>query len=145
MSYLPMEGTEVYRLACRLANEVYGLVLQWPNFAQETVGKQFIRSIDSIAANLVEGDARVSDPDSIRFFRYSRSSSREACHWIRQPHARDLLAENVTIDLLAGVESCGKMISGLIHHRQKGPTNPFAREDLAAYGTNTLPNDRMTQ
>jgi four helix bundle protein len=55
MATVPFEQLEVYRLAERLSDEVWGIVLPWNNFARDTVGKQLVRAADSVGANLAEG------------------------------------------------------------------------------------------
>jgi four helix bundle protein len=42
--------------------------MTWQNLAQETIGKQFIRAIDAISANIAEGFGRYSKKDKIRFY-----------------------------------------------------------------------------
>ncbi len=46
---------EVYRLAEELADKVWEIVQGWGSFAMTTVGRQIVRSSDSIGANIAEG------------------------------------------------------------------------------------------
>jgi four helix bundle protein len=41
-----------------LGEEVYSIVVEWNYFDKDTIGKQLVRSVDSIAANLSEGVGR---------------------------------------------------------------------------------------
>ena len=41
-----------------LAEKVWSQVINWDYFLKDTIGKQLIRSVDSIAANLSEGFGR---------------------------------------------------------------------------------------
>ncbi|MCU0451074.1 MAG: four helix bundle protein [Bernardetiaceae bacterium] len=50
--YLKLKDIEAYRIAFHLSNRVWQLVFKWDNFARDTVGKQFVRAVDSISANL---------------------------------------------------------------------------------------------
>ena len=52
---MPIEQLEAYRLAARLADGVWDIVLTWDNFARDTVGKQFVRAADSIGVSLAVG------------------------------------------------------------------------------------------
>ena len=70
----------VYRLAERIADEVWRMVRCWDRLAQETVGKQLIRSIDSVGANLAEGTGRGSYQDHRRFILIARGSLYETRH-----------------------------------------------------------------
>lgn len=46
------QDLEVYKLAEKLANEVWNIVRTWKNFEKDTVGKQIVRSADSVCANI---------------------------------------------------------------------------------------------
>jgi len=63
------ENLEVYKLAERLADEIWSVVLRWDYFARDTVGKQLVRAADSIGANIAEGTGRRSFQDNRRFVR----------------------------------------------------------------------------
>jgi hypothetical protein len=52
------EDLEVYKLAEKLANEIWHIVRDWDYFAKDTIGKQIVRSADSISANIAEGRGR---------------------------------------------------------------------------------------
>jgi four helix bundle protein len=88
------ENLEIYQLSEKLADEVWNIVLDWSSLAQDTVGKQMIRSTDSIGANIAEGSGRGSDKDYIRFLRMARGSLNETRHWLRRSYKRKLLTEN---------------------------------------------------
>ena len=61
------ENLVIYQLAEKLADEIWEIVLDWNNLAQDTVGKQIIRSADSIGANIAEGSGRGTPQDNRRF------------------------------------------------------------------------------
>src|SRR5437870_3035909 len=63
------ENLRVYRLSEKLADEIWDLVLTWDHFAKDTVGRQLVRSGDSIGANIAEGSGRGSYQDNRRFVR----------------------------------------------------------------------------
>jgi four helix bundle protein len=58
MSYHSLEDLEVYRFAETFSDEIWFLVSEWDNFAKDTIGKQIVRSADSISANIAEGYGR---------------------------------------------------------------------------------------
>ena len=47
------------------------------------MGDQFIRSTDSVAANIAEGYGRYHYLDRIRFYYNARASLLEAIHWVK--------------------------------------------------------------
>ena len=85
------EDLEVYRLAEKLACEVWGMVMTWDNFAKDTVGKQLIRAADSICANIAEGRGRWNLKDNQRFIRIARGSLYETTSLLRLSYVRKLM------------------------------------------------------
>ncbi len=85
------ENLRVYRLAERLSDMVWTIVLGWDRLAQDTVGKQLVRAVDSIGANIAEGCGRGSFKDNRRFVRVARGSLNETKHWLRRAFVRGLL------------------------------------------------------
>ena len=85
------ETLDVYRLAEKLADEIWTVVRTWDRFARETVGMQMVRAADSIGANIAEGTGRGSFQDNRRFVRTARASLNETKHWLRRAHRRRLL------------------------------------------------------
>jgi len=45
------EDLDVYRLAEELSDRIWDIVSNWPNFPQNTLGYQLVKSADSIGAN----------------------------------------------------------------------------------------------
>ena len=91
MARTNFENLRVYQLSEELADEIWDIVLSWNNFAKDTVGKQIVRSADSIGANIAEGEGRGSFQDNRRFVKISRGSLQETQHWLRRAFKRNLL------------------------------------------------------
>ena len=87
------EKLEVYQLAEKLANEIWNVVAQWEYFAKDTIGKQIVRSADSVGANIAEGNGRYSIRDNQRFVRIARGSLYETIHWLRLACYRKLISD----------------------------------------------------
>jgi four helix bundle protein len=85
------ENLQVYQLAETLADEIWEIVVKWNGFAKNTVGKQLVRSVDSIGANIAEGTGRGSYKDNQRFVKIARGSLYETKHWLRRAYRRKLL------------------------------------------------------
>lgn len=94
-NYLKLENISSYQKSYDLANQVWDVVLKWDYFAKDTIGKQFVRSTDSISANIAEGFGRYSKKDKIRFYRISLGSLEETFDWISKSSARLLMNENI--------------------------------------------------
>jgi four helix bundle protein len=58
MSYHNLEDLEVYQLAEQFGDEIWFEVMNWEYFAKDAIGKQTVRSADSIGANIAEGYGR---------------------------------------------------------------------------------------
>jgi four helix bundle protein len=84
------EKLATYRYAAELGDAVWRTVLGWPAYARWTLGKQLIRSADSVAANIAEGAGRRRDADRGRFYVIARGSLYETEHWIARARARGL-------------------------------------------------------
>ena len=88
------EKLQVYKLAEDLADGIWTVVLKWDYLAKDTVGKQMIRSADSIGANIAEGTGRGTLEDNRRFIRMARGSLYETQHWLRRAYKRSLLSKH---------------------------------------------------
>ncbi|MBD1938223.1 four helix bundle protein [Microcoleus sp. FACHB-68] len=118
------EDLEVYKLAESLANNIWDIVKQWNTFAQDTIGKQIVRSADSICANIAEGRGRYNDQDNRRFVKIARGSLYETINWLRLAYARQLLSSEqvgrlkpITDELLPKLNAYLKSI-GHREHRE---------------------------
>ena len=83
----------VYQLSEKLADEIWSIVKAWDDFSKDTVGKQLVRSIDSVGANLAEGHGRYGHQDNKRFIHIARGSLNETRHWLRRAYTRNLLTK----------------------------------------------------
>jgi four helix bundle protein len=93
MARTNFEKLRVYQLSEKLADQIWDVVLGWNNFARDTVGKQVVRSADSVGANVFEGCGRGRFLDNKRFVRMARGSLNETQHWLRRAYKRNLLTK----------------------------------------------------
>ena len=91
MAKTNFESLQVYKLAERLADDIWAIVVRWNVFARDTVGKQLVKAADSIGANIAEGTGRGTFVDNRRFVRIARGSLNETQHWLRRAYKRQLL------------------------------------------------------
>jgi len=101
--YLDLRDIGAYTIAFELSNEVWNIVLKWDYFAKDTVGKQLVRAIDSISANIAEGFGRYTKKDKVNFYRYSFGSIKESMDWVEKAKIRNLLSaeqyQSITLKL----------------------------------------------
>ena len=81
----------VYQLAEKISNEIWFIVKKWDDFPKDTMGKQIVRSADSVGANIAEIPGRYSYQDNQRFVKIARGSLNETRPWLRLAYARNLL------------------------------------------------------
>lgn len=85
------ENLQIYKLAESLADEIWNIVGNWEQFAKDTIGKQIVRSVDSIGANIAEGTERHNFADHQHYIRQAFSSLNETRYWLRRAYTRHLL------------------------------------------------------
>lgn len=119
MATLPFHELNVYQVAEQLSDLIWDIVKGWPNLARDTVGKQLVRSADSIGANIAEGNGRGTPSDNRRFVRMARGSFNETRHWLRRSFRRDLLSKEQSAQLQPLVERLGPLINGLLRSIEK--------------------------
>lgn len=92
--YLQLGNIDCYKRAYNLSNYVWEIVINWDWFPKQTLGSQFIRSIDSISANIAEGFGRYHKKDKIRFYRVSYGSISESLDWNQKAFTRSLVTKD---------------------------------------------------
>ncbi len=83
---------KVYQLSRELAHLVWNTVIPWDFLSKKTIGDQWIRSTDSISANIAEGYGRYFFNDTIKFYYYSRGSHFESHDWFCKAQERTLIS-----------------------------------------------------
>lgn len=112
--FLALSDLHAYKNAFALSNTVWSIVLRWKIFAQDTIGKQFVRSIDSIAANIAEGFGRYGKKDKIHFYRYAYGSVMESIDWLEKAKVRKLMTNDEYLTIKKNLEELPKQIHILI-------------------------------
>jgi four helix bundle protein len=117
------EDLRVYRLAEKLADEVWDMAWKWGAFARNTVGGQLVRSADSVGANIAEGCGRGSYQDNRRFIRMARGSLYETRHWLRRAFRRQLLSESQIKSLKPLIDELGPKLNAYLKSIGPSSTN----------------------
>ena len=90
---MKFEDLEVYRLSMDLSDKIWDIVLTWEYFQKDTIGKQWVRAIDSGSANISEGFGRNTFKDQRSFYYFSRGSLCESKTWLEKSRRRNLINE----------------------------------------------------
>jgi four helix bundle protein len=99
MKFIALEDLVVYRLSRELSKIAWIAYqkLDWKQ--QKLIGDQFLRSTDSIGANIAEGYSRFHFLDRVKFYYQARASLAEAAnHWL------PLLVERTLIEKILAEE-----------------------------------------
>ena len=114
MSLSTINDLEIYREAMSLGESVWSLVVAWDFLAKDTVGKQLVRSADSIAANISEGYGRYHFKENQKFCYYARGSLEETQTWIEKSVRRNLVEKDQGRQLYKQLETLKKRLNAYI-------------------------------
>ncbi|MFA5418734.1 MAG: four helix bundle protein [Bacteroidales bacterium] len=80
--FIALKDLKVYQPARELSSKAWDVYCNLTFEHKKIMGDQFIRSMDSIGANIAEGHGRFPAMDQVKFYLYSRRSMLEAhSHW----------------------------------------------------------------
>ena len=111
---MKLEEFRVYQMSMDLGEEVWNIVIKWDYFAKDTVGKQLVRAIDSVAANLSEGYGRYHYKEAKNFSYYSRGSLYESKTWITKAKRRKLIPEETFEEMIKSIDNIGVKLNNYI-------------------------------
>jgi four helix bundle protein len=121
--FLKLNDIETYRIAFKLSNHVWDIVLKWDYFSKDTIGKQFVKAVDFISANIAEGFGRYFKKDKVKFFRYGVGSLYEYLDWNEKSHVRKILSEEEYSTIFSELIKLPKAINSLILFTNKKITS----------------------
>jgi four helix bundle protein len=82
-NFIELKNLEVYQLSRKLSSIAWIIFCRLNFEDKKHIGDQFLRSVDSIGANIAEGYGRFHYLDKVRFYYNSRGSHYEAfTHWL---------------------------------------------------------------
>lgn len=114
--YLTPDDIGSYQKAFVLSNEIWGIVAGRDNLAKYSIGVQYVKSIDSISANIAEGFGRYFKKDKIKFYYYSRGSVIESIDWTEKSWSEKLLTQEKYSKIINELKSLVWEISHLIKY-----------------------------
>uniref|UniRef100_A0A7C4M2L9 Four helix bundle protein n=1 Tax=candidate division CPR3 bacterium TaxID=2268181 RepID=A0A7C4M2L9_UNCC3 len=99
--YINLGNLDVYKLALDLSIKCWDFYKHFDWETRKIEGTQFIRSIDSIGANIAEGYGRFHYLDRIRFYYNSRGSLLESKHWVFLLYKREKISKIEYDDIIS--------------------------------------------
>ena len=111
---MDLEKLEIYTISMELGEQVWTLVDLWKYFEKDTIGKQLVRSADSVSANISEGFGRFHYNDSRHFFYFARGSLYETRTWIQKARNRKLITLDDHNDLTVKINRLGVKLNNFI-------------------------------
>jgi len=102
--YVKLGDLLVYRKSIELGDIAWAIYdkMEWTD--KKIMGDQFIRSIDSFGANIVEGHGRYHYLDRIKFYYIARASLNESKHWMFLLHRRNKVDKEIYDKFLSKAE-----------------------------------------
>lgn len=110
-----------------IAEKIWIVVDGWDYFSKDTVGKQLVMAMDSVAANLSEGYGRYHFRENIHFSYYSRGSLSETKTWLTKARNRKLLTAPDYLFFSQQIDEIGVRLNNYI--RSIGKTNNHKDND----------------
>jgi len=126
MEIVDLRDLEVYQLSEKLSDIIWNIVLRWDYFAKDTIGKQLVKSSDSIGANIAEGYGRYHYRENKNFCYFARGSLEETKTWLRKSVRRGLIDQSIHQEMFDIIEKLPKFLNSYIK----------------SIGTNRMTNDR---
>jgi len=109
-----LEDLRVYQSALELSRMAWEIYCRLPKEFRYDMGSQFIRSVDSIGANIAEGFGRFHYKDKIKFYYNARGSLWEAKHWLYLLHKRDFIDKTQFELFVNSIQQTGKQLNNFI-------------------------------
>ncbi len=109
-----LNDLRVYRSAIELSDRAWTIYSTLPKEYRFHMGTQFLRSIDSIGANIAEGFGRFHYKDKIKFYYNARGSLWESKHWIYLFYKRELLDQKTFDEFMKKIQKTGKLLNNFI-------------------------------
>lgn len=140
-----VENLEVLKTAEGLVDGGWKSCSGWNHFARETVGKQLVRAVDSVGANIAESFGRFHYGEKVQFLYYARGSVFETKYWMNRSRQRNLIAEPEIQNYLDELGLLAKQLNGFLAYikkqRQNSKTAKKIREPEPTYAVTGIHNE----
>jgi four helix bundle protein len=142
MKFDEIENLRIYQQAEEIADRIWTIVAPWGSFSKETVGRQLVRSADSIGANIAEGYGRFHLKENVRFLYVARGSLVETRFWMKRALTRKLIDQESYQGLLRQLDHLLPQLNAFINGKRKQDHQRTAKQ-LSAKNT-PLPSHLTT-
>ena len=113
-TFMRLDQLEVYNLALELSHNCWEIYQNMDWRIKKIIGDQFMRSTDSVGANIAEGFGRFHFLDKIKFYYTSRGSISESKHWLNLMLDRKILDQSKFNELNNLLQAISIKLSNLI-------------------------------
>ena len=136
-----LEDLTLLQKAEEVADSNWKLVQSWNDFDRQTLGKQFVRALDSVGANVAEAFGRFHYGDKINFLYYARGSVFESKYWLNRAQKRGLISDEThrmyakkLTDIAVRINN---FVRSLKKQRSSKPASNVLKESGPVYHTKT--------
>ena len=92
-NYIGLKNLEVYIISRQLSTIASKIFCRMSFEDKKHIGDQFLRSVDSVGANIAEGYGRFHNMDKVRFYDNARASHFEAFdQWLERMYERERIS-----------------------------------------------------
>ena len=106
-----LEDLQILQDSEQVADSVWKVVAVWEDFARDTIGKQLVRAVDSIGANVAESYGRFHFGEKRQFLYYGRGSLFETKYWLNRCYARQLISEEQLNEYAKQLNTIGRQLN----------------------------------
>ena len=109
-----LENLEIYKIVRELNRDVWDIYKELKNEFKFSIGQQFLRSIDSIGANIAEGFGKYHYLDSVKFYYNTRGSLWESKYWLSLLNERSQISNEKYKIMRENLDKLGVKLNNFI-------------------------------
>lgn len=111
-----LNDLEIYTISLKLSSLAWDVFRGLDKNLQFSIGNQFLRSTDSIGANIAEGFGRFHYKDSLKFYYNARASLFETKHWLELLKNRNLIEQNIYDGFKNDIDILGVKLNNFMNY-----------------------------
>lgn len=115
MAYISLEDLKIYQLSRNYSKEAWKIYSHFDWQKKKIIGDQYIRSTDSVGANIAEAHGRFHYLDKNKFFYNSRGSLYESKHWLDLLFERNIISKERHSRIIDIYENLLRGLNGAIN------------------------------